>query len=174
MSADAPISSTDRPPLARTPLFDLHVGAGARMVGFAGYEMPVQYGHGVLYEHNHTRAQAGLFDVSHMGQALLSPNTGGADAALLMEKLVPGGISTLGEGRIRYTLLTHADGGIRDDLMVTRFGENCVAGGQCGVQNNRLCLYCRGAGRPCNFGSARPRAFGPARPASRARSGPPY
>ncbi|GIR46068.1 MAG: hypothetical protein CM15mP55_0440 [Hyphomicrobiales bacterium] len=59
------------------------------MVGFAGYEMPVQYGHGVLYEHNHTRAQAGLFDVSHMGQALLSPNTGGADAALLMEKLVP-------------------------------------------------------------------------------------
>ena len=123
MSADAPISSTYRPPLARTPLFDLHVGAGARMVGFAGYEMPVQYGHGVLYEHNHTRAQAGLFDVSHMGQALLSPNTGGADAALLMEKLVPGGISTLGEGRIRYTLLTHADGGIRDDLMVTRFGE---------------------------------------------------
>ena len=123
MSADTPISSTDRPPLARTPLFDLHIGAGARMVGFAGYEMPVQYEHGVLYEHNHTRAQAGLFDVSHMGQALLSPNTGGADAALLMEKLVPGGISTLGEGRIRYTLLTHADGGIRDDLMVTRFGE---------------------------------------------------
>ena len=123
MSTDAQISSTDRPPLARTPLFDLHVGAGARMVAFAGYEMPVQYGHGVLYEHNHTRAQAGLFDVSHMGQALLSPNTGGADAALLMEKLVPGGISTLGEGRIRYTLLTHADGGIRDDLMVTRFGE---------------------------------------------------
>ena len=94
------------------------------MVPFAGYEMPVQYGHGVLYEHNHTRAQAGLFDVSHMGQALLSPNTGDADAALLMEKLVPGSISTLGEGRIRYTLLTHADGGIRDDLMVTRFGEN--------------------------------------------------
>ena len=118
------LSSTDRPPLARTPLFDLHVGAGARMVGFAGYEMPVQYGHGVLYEHNHTRAQAGLFDVSHMGQALLSPNTGDADAALLMEKLVPGSISTLGEGRIRYTLLTHADGGIRDDLMVTRFGQN--------------------------------------------------
>ncbi|MEE3119899.1 MAG: glycine cleavage system aminomethyltransferase GcvT, partial [Pseudomonadota bacterium] len=115
MSADALTSSTDRPPLARTPLFDLHVGAGARMVGFAGYEMPVQYEHGVLYEHNHTRAQAGLFDVSHMGQALLSPNTGGANAALLMEKLVPGGISTLGEGRIRYTLLTHADGGIRDD-----------------------------------------------------------
>ena len=123
MSVDAPISFTDRPPLARTPLFDLHVSAGARMVGFAGYEMPVQYGHGVLYEHNHTRAQAGLFDVSHMGQALLSPNTGGADAASLMEKLVPGGISTLGEGRIRYTLLTHADGGIRDDLMVTRFGD---------------------------------------------------
>ena len=123
MSADAPSSFTDRPPLARTPLFDLHIGAGARMVGFAGYEMPVQYGHGVLYEHNHTRAQAGLFDVSHMGQALLSPNTDGADAALLMEKLVPGGISTLGEGHIRYTLLTHADGGIRDDLMVTRFGE---------------------------------------------------
>ena len=123
MSAEATLSSADRPPLARTPLFDLHVGAGARMVGFAGYEMPVQYEHGVLHEHNHTRTQAGLFDVSHMGQALLSPSTEEADTASLMEKLVPGGISTLGEGRIRYTLLTHADGGIRDDLMVTRFGE---------------------------------------------------
>ena len=125
MSAEATLSSTDRPPLARTPLFDLHMAAGARMVGFAGYEMPVQYEHGVLHEHNHTRTQAGLFDVSHMGQARLSPITGDGDgdAASLMEKLVPGGISTLGEGRIRYTLLTHADGGIRDDLMVTRFGE---------------------------------------------------
>ena len=125
MSAETTLSSTDRPPLARTPLFDLHVAAGARMVGFAGYEMPVQYEQGVLHEHNHTRAQAGLFDVSHMGQARLSPITGNdhGDAASLMEKLVPGGISTLGEGRIRYTLLTHADGGIRDDLMVTRFGE---------------------------------------------------
>ena len=73
MSAEATLSSTDRPPLARTPLFDLHVAAGARMVGFAGYEMPVQYEHGVLHEHNHTRTQAGLFDVSHMGQARLSP-----------------------------------------------------------------------------------------------------
>jgi aminomethyltransferase len=123
MSADATLFSTDRPPLARTPLFDMHVDAGARMVGFAGYEMPVQYGHGVLFEHNHTRAHAGLFDVSHMGQARLSPIKDDGDAASLMEKLVPGGISTLGEGRIRYTLLTQADGGIRDDLMVTRFGE---------------------------------------------------
>ena len=123
MSADATLFSTDQPPLARTPLFDMHVDAGARMVGFAGYEMPVQYGHGVLFEHNHTRAHAGLFDVSHMGQARLSPIKDDGDAASLMEKLVPGGISTLGEGRIRYTLLTQAAGGIRDDLMVTRFGE---------------------------------------------------
>ena len=61
MSADATLFSTDQPPLAHTPLFDMHVDAGARMVGFACYEMPVQYGLGVLSEHNHTRAHAGLF-----------------------------------------------------------------------------------------------------------------
>ncbi|HCD17727.1 MAG TPA: glycine cleavage system aminomethyltransferase GcvT [Rhodobiaceae bacterium] len=123
MSVEATLSSADRPPLARTPLFDLHVAAGARMVAFAGYDMPVQYRDGVLHEHNHTRTRAGLFDVSHMGQARLIPTTGAADAAALMERLVPGGISTLDEGRIRYTVLTNAEGGIRDDLMVTRFGD---------------------------------------------------
>ena len=77
--------SVPNAPLLRTPLYDLHVKLGARMVPFAGYEMPVQYPKGVLAEHLHTRAQAGLFDVSHMGQVRLSG--AGADAAL--ERLVP-------------------------------------------------------------------------------------
>ena len=116
------------------------------MVAFAGYDMPVQYRDGVLHEHNHTRTRAGLFDVSHMGQARLIPTTGAADAAALMERLVPGGISTLDEGRIRYTVLTNADGGIRDDLMVTRFGDTVwlVVNAAC---KPRLFLYCRCAGR---------------------------
>ena len=121
MSGAIPSSPKDEVPLARTPLFGLHTSSGARMVPFAGYEMPVQYAEGVLHEHNHTRASAGLFDVSHMGQARLVPEAEGTDVAALMEQLVPGGITTLSEGRIRYTLLTNAAGGIRDDLMVTRF-----------------------------------------------------
>ena len=107
--------------LKRTPLYDLHLELGAKIVPFAGYEMPVQYPLGVMKEHLHTRAKAGLFDVSHMGQAKLSAHD--ADAAGLFERLVPGGISSLGEGRMRYTQLTDERGGIRDDLMATRFGD---------------------------------------------------
>ncbi|MGL4966545.1 MAG: glycine cleavage system aminomethyltransferase GcvT [Inquilinus sp.] len=106
-------------PLQRTPLFDLHVELGAKMVPFAGYEMPVQYPAGVLKEHLHTRAEAGLFDVSHMGQAWLEAAPG-QDAAALIETLVPGDIAGLAPGRIRYSLLLNDDGGILDDLMVTR------------------------------------------------------
>ena len=108
--------------LRRTPLHALHVARGARMVPFAGYDMPVQYRDGILAEHLHTRAAAGLFDVSHMGQAFLI----GADhetVARALEMLVPADIVGLGLGRQRYTQLLNEDGGILDDLMVTRSAD---------------------------------------------------
>jgi aminomethyltransferase len=86
----------------RTPLYDLHVRLGARMVPFAGYEMPVQYAGGILAEHRHTRTRASLFDVSHMGQGAIT----GPDAPVALEALVPGDIAGLAEGRTRYTQLT--------------------------------------------------------------------
>ena len=103
-------------PLKSTPLHALHVSLDAKMVPFAGYDMPVQYPLGVLKEHLHTRAAAGLFDVSHMGQATLT----GKDVAAALETLVPGDIAGLAPGQIRYTLLLNDQGGIIDDLMVTR------------------------------------------------------
>ena len=106
--------------LHRTPLFDLHVDLGAKMVGFAGYEMPVQYPLGVMKEHLHTRGAAGLFDVSHMGQVILR----GTDAAGALERLVPVAIKSLAEGRQRYALFTNEDGGILDDLMVANRGDH--------------------------------------------------
>jgi aminomethyltransferase len=105
--------------LARTPLYDLHVRRGARMVPFAGYHMPLNYPSGILKEHLHTRASAGLFDVSHMGQAVLSGPDHAASAAAL-EALVPADIVNLTPGQQRYTQLLNASGGIIDDLMVTR------------------------------------------------------
>lgn len=111
--------------LRRTVLYDLHIAAGAKMVPFAGYEMPVQYKMGVMQEHLHTRAQAGLFDVSHMGQVLLRPRSGNlADAALALESLVPVDILGLKEGRQRYALFTTETGGISDDLMVASRGDH--------------------------------------------------
>jgi aminomethyltransferase len=105
--------------LQRTALYRRHVEAGARLVPFAGYEMPVQFKAGIIAEHNHTRAAAGLFDVSHMGQAFLS-GPGHEATASALEKLVPGEILGLKPGAIRYTQLTTPEGGIIDDLMVTR------------------------------------------------------
>lgn len=105
--------------LKKTPLFDLHVELGGKMVPFAGYEMPVQYPLGVKKEHLHTRDQAGLFDVSHMGQVKLT----GANAAAALEKLVPVDIIDLPAGKQRYALFTSEDGGIMDDLMVTNYGD---------------------------------------------------
>jgi aminomethyltransferase len=101
--------------LKTTPLAALHESLGAKMVPFAGYAMPVQYPLGVLGEHKHTRAKAGLFDVSHMGQVRID----GAGAAETLETLVPGDIAGLAPGRMRYTQFTNAEGGILDDLMVT-------------------------------------------------------
>jgi aminomethyltransferase len=106
-------------PLNRTPLYALHVSLGARMVPFAGYAMPVQYPLGILREHQHTRAQAGLFDVSHMGQAfLIGPDH--ATTAAALEALVPADILGLKPGQQRYTQLLDDAGGIVDDLMATR------------------------------------------------------
>ncbi|MEP9349811.1 glycine cleavage system aminomethyltransferase GcvT [Xanthobacter sp. KR7-225] len=106
-------------PLRKTPLHAEHLALGARMVPFAGYEMPVQYADGILAEHNWTRAHAGLFDVSHMGQAILQGRDHAATARAL-EALIPADILTLAEGRQRYSQLLAEDGGIIDDLMVTR------------------------------------------------------
>lgn len=108
--------------LLRTPLHDLHLELGARMVPFAGYEMPVQYPAGVLSEHLHTRASAGLFDVSHMGQVIL----GGRGAAAALEGLVPADVQGLVAGRQRYALFTNDSGGILDDLMVANRGDHLL------------------------------------------------
>jgi aminomethyltransferase len=105
--------------LYRTPLYDLHVALGGRMVPFAGYELPVQYKAGIIGEHTHTRAAASLFDVSHMGQAAIVGD-GAVDA---VEALVPGDIAGLDRHHIRYTQLTNDAGGIIDDLMVTRLAD---------------------------------------------------
>ena len=102
--------------LLQTPLHELHVRLGARMVPFAGYAMPVQYPAGILAEHRQCRTSAALFDVSHMGQLRLV----GPDAAAALESLVPVDIVDLGVNRQRYALFTNASGGILDDLMVTR------------------------------------------------------
>jgi aminomethyltransferase len=116
--------ATDRP-LKRTPLYDMHVGLGARMVPFAGYDMPVQYPAGIIKEHLHTRAAAGLFDVSHMGQIIVRARSGRlADAARALEVLVPADVLGLAEGRQRYTLFTNPTGGILDDLMVANLGDH--------------------------------------------------
>lgn len=107
-------------PLAKTPLYDLHVALGARMVPFAGYLMPVQYPDGILKEHLHTRAAAGLFDVSHMGQVRIS----GPGAAAELEKILPIDVIDLPLNQQRYALFTNAQGGILDDLMVTNRGDH--------------------------------------------------
>jgi aminomethyltransferase len=108
--------------LRATALWGLHTERKAKMVPFAGYEMPVQYKRGIMAEHRQTRDRAGLFDVSHMGQAFLTLEGEGGheDIAALLEELVPGNIRGLKEGDIKYTLLLNDEGGIIDDLMVTR------------------------------------------------------
>lgn len=108
-------------PLKRTPLFDLHVSLGAKMVPFAGYAMPVQYPLGVLKEHLWTREKCGLFDVSHMGQAaFFADDRTHETLARALEMLVPADIRSLAPGQQRYTQLLSDDGGILDDLMVSR------------------------------------------------------
>lgn len=107
-------------PLAHTPLYALHQELGARLVPFAGYEMPLHYPAGILKEHQHTRAHAGLFDVSHMGQFVLH----GPHAAAALETLMPVDIVDLPAGQQRYALFTNDRGGILDDLMVANLGDD--------------------------------------------------
>ncbi len=118
-------SLADTAELKVTPLHSLHLSLGARMVPFAGYDMPVQYPTGVLKEHLHTRASAGLFDVSHMGQVIVKAKSGKVeDAALALEKLVPVDILSLKPGRQRYGFFTDQNGCILDDLMITNLGDH--------------------------------------------------
>ena len=102
--------------LRRTPLYALHVELGGKIVPFAGYEMPVQYPAGILKEHQHTREKAGLFDVSHMGQAFLH----GDDPARALERVAPSDFAGLKEGMQRYGLLLNDAGGVKDDFMAAR------------------------------------------------------
>lgn len=166
------------PDLKRTPLYDLHVELGARMVPFAGWEMPVQYPLGVMKEHQHCRAAAGLFDVSHMGQVILRADSVDA-AAIALERLVPADVAGLKEGRQRYGLFTEGSGGILDDLMIARkadhlflvvnaaMAEDDIAHLQAGLPDCRIepvrgSRPCRaaGAGRGGSFGCGHG-CFGP-------------
>lgn len=115
----------DTAALKKTPLHALHLSLGARMVPFAGYDMPVQYPAGVMKEHLQTRTAAGLFDVSHMGQVIIKAKSGKyEDAALALESLVPVDILGLAEGRQRYGFFTDENGGILDDLMITHLDDH--------------------------------------------------
>lgn len=109
---------TDTP--KRTPLYDLHVELGGKMVDFAGWEMPVQYPLGIMGEHKHCRTKAALFDVSHMGQVILR----GDNVGEKLESLCPQAFSTLKEGKARYGFFTNESGGIMDDLIVSNAGDH--------------------------------------------------
>jgi aminomethyltransferase len=128
--------------LKYTPLYDLHLALGAKMVPFTGYAMPVQYPMGVLREHLHTRSSAGLFDVSHMGQVTVR----GDDPAGALERLVPGNITGLEPGQIRYTQFTNDSGGILDDLMVTHRGDHLLLIVNAGCKHDDLALLKAGLG----------------------------
>ena len=132
-------------PLLRTALYALHVERGAKMVPFAGYEMPVQYPTGVLQEHNHTRAHAGLFDVSHMGQVRLS----GPDAAAAFETLVPVDVIGLPSGQQKYALFTNDSGGILDDLMVARLDDDLLVVVNAACKEQDIALMQRGLAGKC-------------------------
>ena len=111
-----PTVETSKTPLHTTPLHAFHVAHGARMVPFAGWDMPVQYADGIKAEHLATRDSAGLFDVSHMAQVWLS----GPGAEAMLESLTPTDVGAIGDGRVRYSLFLNATGGVLDDLMIAR------------------------------------------------------
>lgn len=139
-------SSASDAQLLKTPLYDLHVELGARMVPFAGYSMPVQYPAGLMAEHKHTRDAAGLFDISHMGQLRLV----GPDAAAAFETLMPVDVVDLPAGKQRYGLLLNDEGGILDDLMFFNEGNGSlfvIVNGACKVADlahiqNRIGARC--------------------------------
>jgi len=136
--------------LKHTPLHALHLSLGARMVPFAGYDMPVQYPEGVLKEHLHTRAAAGLFDVSHMGQIVIRPKSGRVeDAALALERLVPVDVLGLAEDRQRYGLFTNTEGGILDDLMIANRGDHLFLVVNAACKDADFAHLKRGVGDTC-------------------------
>ncbi len=137
--------------LLKTPLHALHVELDAKMVPFSGYDMPVQYPAGILKEHLHTREKAGLFDVSHMGQAFLS----GADPAKALERLTPADVTGLKEGTQRYGLLLTETGTIKDDFMFSRLDRRGrpLSRRQRRHQEWRFRLYCRKAEGYCDAGA---------------------
>ncbi|MEI6334507.1 MAG: glycine cleavage system aminomethyltransferase GcvT [Methylococcaceae bacterium] len=108
--------------LKQTPLYPLHLKLGAKMVPFAGYEMPVHYSQGIIHEHLHCRRHAGFFDISHMGQCLVLGDT----AASELEHLTPGDITGLKTGCQKYTVLTNSEGGIIDDIIITRIDSGLM------------------------------------------------
>ena len=118
--SDSPLSTL--PALSTTPLHALHLELGAKMVAFAGYDMPVSYPAGIIAEHRHCRASAALFDVSHMGQLRLV----GAEAAKALETLVPMDVAGLAAGQQRYAFFTNSNGGLLDDLMITRRADDLL------------------------------------------------
>jgi aminomethyltransferase len=126
-AASSPSAGVAPRALQRTPLYDLHLANDAKMVPFAGYEMPLHYRLGVLKEHLHTRAAAGLFDVSHMGQIAIRSRSGAVGPlARALERLVPADLVELAIGRQRYTVLTNVTGGILDDVVVANLGSHLV------------------------------------------------
>jgi aminomethyltransferase len=132
--------------LKQTPLYKLHLELGAKMVPFAGYQMPLHYGNGILHEHLHCRSRAGFFDVSHMGQCLIL----GEDAVHELMQLMPCDISRLKPGQQKYTVLTNNDGGIIDDIMVTRIesGLMIIANAACKDKDFKY-LYSHLSGQCC-------------------------
>ena len=123
MTTEVHNGPTETQPLGKLPLDAWHRAQGGRLVPFAGYEMPVQY-EGIMAEHLWTRENAGLFDVSHMGQLLVH----GRDAAAALEKIMPGDFQSAVDMKPKYSLLLDEDGGIIDDLMATRRGEDFYVG----------------------------------------------
>ena len=138
-AASSPSANVAPHSLQRTPLYDLHLANDAKMVPFAGYEMPLHYRLGVLKEHLHTRAATGLFDVSHMGQIAIRSKSGAVgQLALALERLVPTDLVELGVGRQRYTVLTNVTGGIVDDIMVANLGSHLLVTVNAATKNNDL------------------------------------
>ncbi len=164
------MSEASTGPLKKTPLHGLHTRLGARMAEFGGYDMPIQYVDGIMAEHNWTRTNAGLFDVSHMGPSFLSlPQLGGGDDAhrkvsSLVEKLVPSDIAGLAPGKVQLTVLLNENGGIIDDLMIGRPPRDDQQGGlyvvvNAGTKENDFALIARAAGAEAELFRADDRAL---------------
>lgn len=133
--------------LKQTPLYQMHLRLGAKMTAFAGYAMPVQYPKGIIHEHLHCRSQTGFFDISHMGQCRIL----GDGAAAELEKLTPGGIVDLGCGAQKYTVLTNDDGGVIDDIIVTRIEAGVAIIVNAGCKDKDFAYLDRQLSGKCEF-----------------------